>query len=79
MLPNVVRRNPSPKSSLALVLISWQREVFAHEGDVTVPGLVETQHADLGILAVSGQERLHLSGNDGSSACHDCRLKLRNT
>ena len=75
----LARRNLSPESTLALVHIFGKREVFAHEGDMTVPGLVETEHSDLGILTVSGQERLHLPGDEGSPACHDCRLKLRNT
>ena len=37
---------------------------------MTVPGLIEAQHSDLGILAVRGEERLHLSGNEGGPASH---------
>ena len=60
----------SPESILALVNISREREVLAHEGDVTVPGLVETQHPQLGVPGVRGEERLDLPGHDGCPGGH---------
>lgn len=60
----------SPESSPTITNSSGERKVFAHEWDVTIPGLVQTEHPDLGVLRVRGQEWLDLSGHCGSSAGH---------
>ena len=59
-----------PQYISALVNISGEVEVLDHEGNVAIPGLVETQDPDPGVHLVHGEQGPDCPGHGGGFGAH---------
>ena len=66
----MLRKSFLPQNISALVHTPWEVEVLDHEGDVTIPGLVETQHPDPGVHLVHGEQGPNCPGHGGGFGAH---------